>query len=485
MKQVSILIPLACLLFAVALTAQIPGELPITNPGFEAGDASGWNMWPGDDPKVSIVTDMVSEGVNAAKISGGSGAVYKMVSGEVDIVVGTFYCIVADVLIPSADPLQEGQSVYLAGKAEGSATEWFESPKVITSADDADTWYRLSVGLTYPADAIGLNAEFKWTGTGSDDPGCVYVDNVKVIRMEPMPDIINLGFEEPEDSLFTGDIGWWTWSYGPVSPPAGEEAWFEEGISHDDGERALAISATDWYSFYDFYWWGGYYSWTGQTPYPEGYINGGDNFYMSGWVMTPATDPLDGVVDVALELTFKGPGGNLSNMGYEEGRVWSENTLTENSTSDEWHFLEAFITCPELAPEDTCDRIDFNFVLRQYGEAWGIAFADDVFIARGVSAPNDVKDEPGRIPTGLSLSQNYPNPFNPATNISYSIDRTQYVNVTVYDILGKEIAVLQDGVQNMGQHNVTFDASDLSSGIYIYRLKTENQTVNKRMVLMQ
>jgi len=170
MKQVSILVPLACLLFAVALTAQIPGELPITNPGFEAGDASGWNMWPGDDPKVSIVTDMVSEGVNAAKISGASGAVYKMVSSEVDIVAGTFYCIVADVLIPSADPLQEGQSVYLAGKAEGSATEWFESAKVVTSADDADTWYRLSAGLTYPADASGLNAEFKWTGTGSDDP---------------------------------------------------------------------------------------------------------------------------------------------------------------------------------------------------------------------------------------------------------------------------------------------------------------------------
>jgi hypothetical protein len=485
MKHGSDYIIRAFLVFTVALIAQIPGELPLTNTGFETGDLTGWNMGSGDDLKVSIVTDMTSEGVNAVKISGGSGRIYKIVSNEVEIVAGTFYCIVADVLIPSADPLQEGQSFHLAGKAEGSSTEWFESAKVVTSDDVYDTWFQLIVGMTYPADANGFNAEFIWTGTGSENPGCVYVDNVRVIRMEPVAEMVNLGFEDPEDDLFDGAGAWWTWSYLPVDPPAEEEAWIDERVSRS-GARSLAITTQFWYSWSDDWFWGGYYSWTGQNLYPEGYIHGGDNFYMSGWVMTSEADPLDGTAELVLELALKAPGNtHLGDLGYEGARTYSADMLTDSKTRDEWHFLEGFVQCPELAPEDICETAEFDFVLRQYGAAWGIVYADDVFIAQGVSAPSDVKDEPCRIPTGLSLSQNYPNPFNPSTIITYSMDRTQHVHLEVYDILGKEIAVLQDGVQNMGQYHVRFDASDLSSGIYVYRLKTENQIITKRMVLMQ
>lgn len=487
MKQVHVLVVLACLIVAAVVSAQLKGELPLTNPGFEAGDVSGWNMWPGDDPKVSIVTDMVSEGSNAAKISGGTGAVYKMVTDEAEMIPGKFYCVVAKVLNPSAEPLADGQSIYLAGKAmTPDGDVWFNSHRVVTFEDGPDVWYELSVGVNYPENATAFNAEFKWTGTGSDDPGCVYVDDVKVVHMQTPEEFTNTGFEDPEDTMFGGDGGWWTWSYLPVDPVVGEEAWIDDTISRS-GDRSLAIIPQDWYSWSDDWWWGGFYSWSGYTLYDsENYYLAGDCFYMSGWVMTPSADKFEGVGDVALELTFKDVDGtNTSNLGYANGRVWSPSMLTEESAADEWHFLEMFIQSPDWAPENVIDRIDLNFVFRQYGELYGMVYADDVFIAQGTEAPSAVKSENSLSPADLSLAQNYPNPFNPQTSITYSIDKSQQVKLSVYDLLGKEVAVLQNGKQAVGEHRVVFDASKLSSGIYIYRLETEQQTLSKRMVLMQ
>lgn len=72
---------------------------------------------------------------------------------------------------------------------------------------------------------------------------------------------------------------------------------------------------------------------------------------------------------------------------------------------------------------------------------------------------------------GYALLQNYPNPFNPATNISYSIPEGSHVKLKVYDITGREVATLVNEAQPSGRYTVTFDASHLSSGIYIYRLQ--------------
>lgn len=83
------------------------------------------------------------------------------------------------------------------------------------------------------------------------------------------------------------------------------------------------------------------------------------------------------------------------------------------------------------------------------------------------------------------LTQNYPNPFNPTTTISFSLPKHQLVTVKVFDALGNEVKVLVNEVRNAGVHEITFDASELSSGIYLYRLTTENFTSEKKMVLMK
>ena len=89
------------------------------------------------------------------------------------------------------------------------------------------------------------------------------------------------------------------------------------------------------------------------------------------------------------------------------------------------------------------------------------------------------------IPKHFSLSQNYPNPFNPMTTINYSIQSESYVSLTLYNELGQRVANLVNGNKKAGEYQVSFDASSLSSGIYIYRLKAGNYSAVKKMVLLK
>ena len=75
------------------------------------------------------------------------------------------------------------------------------------------------------------------------------------------------------------------------------------------------------------------------------------------------------------------------------------------------------------------------------------------------------------IPDEFSLEQNYPNPFNPITRIKYTLIRSGDVSLTIYNLLGKEVIRLVDGYQPAGEYNISWDAANLASGIYFYRLQ--------------
>ncbi|MCU0331783.1 MAG: T9SS type A sorting domain-containing protein [Ignavibacteriaceae bacterium] len=85
----------------------------------------------------------------------------------------------------------------------------------------------------------------------------------------------------------------------------------------------------------------------------------------------------------------------------------------------------------------------------------------------------------------FALEQNYPNPFNPSTTIKYTLGERSAVTLKVYDVLGNEVANLVNTTQEAGQHSVNFDASSLSSGLYIYTLNTGNFTSSKKMMLLK
>jgi hypothetical protein len=88
-------------------------------------------------------------------------------------------------------------------------------------------------------------------------------------------------------------------------------------------------------------------------------------------------------------------------------------------------------------------------------------------------------------PTSYSLSQNYPNPFNPTTTIKYQIPISGFVTLKIYDILGKEVAALVKENKDQGFYNVSFDASKLASGVYIYQLKVNDYISSKKMMLLK
>ena len=88
-------------------------------------------------------------------------------------------------------------------------------------------------------------------------------------------------------------------------------------------------------------------------------------------------------------------------------------------------------------------------------------------------------------PATFSLSQNYPNPFNPATTIKYSVSRATHVTLKVFNALGQEVATLVDRNVPSGIHQAKFDASALSSGLYIYRMTAGSTTETRKMVLLK
>ncbi len=111
-------------------------------------------------------------------------------------------------------------------------------------------------------------------------------------------------------------------------------------------------------------------------------------------------------------------------------------------------------------------------------------FARKVFVfSTGLTAVEDVDLAPGT----LMLHQNYPNPFNPSTVIGYSLPVTSHVTLKVYDLLGREIATLVDEEKEAGNHEVNFDTAPLhlTSGVYVYRLKTTAGFVSRRMMLVK
>lgn len=88
-------------------------------------------------------------------------------------------------------------------------------------------------------------------------------------------------------------------------------------------------------------------------------------------------------------------------------------------------------------------------------------------------------------PLTFELAQNYPNPFNPSTNIKYSVPESGNIRLSVYNLVGEEVAVLVNGFSQAGFYEVTFDASNLSTGVYLYKLQSANSVQTKKMMLLK
>jgi hypothetical protein len=89
------------------------------------------------------------------------------------------------------------------------------------------------------------------------------------------------------------------------------------------------------------------------------------------------------------------------------------------------------------------------------------------------------------VPQTIELNQNYPNPFNPTTTIRYGVPEAGPVSLEVFNMLGKRVATLVNENQNAGTYDVDFNAGNLTSGVYVYRLSVRGKTKTKKLTLIK
>jgi len=109
---------------------------------------------------------------------------------------------------------------------------------------------------------------------------------------------------------------------------------------------------------------------------------------------------------------------------------------------------------------------------------------DGMMLNIQIDEPTIIDDE-NSSPESFELHQNYPNPFNPSTTIEFSLGKPSHVNLSVFTLIGRKVAELVNEQLVSGNYNVRFDASDLSSGTYLYQLKTNEITISKKMILLK
>ena len=171
--------------------------------------------------------------------------------------------------------------------------------------------------------------------------------------------------------------------------------------------------------------------------------------------------------DIMVEEDFPGspitagPDGGWAFMNFGD--------VSNIATGDTAYVWSAFTHGPDLDEVD--DRLDA-----------AIAKAEELGI---IGDPVSVSPEGPEAPVRIALEQNYPNPFNPSTNIRFDVANAGHVSLGVYDMLGRQVALLVNESLSAGTHTVSFDASNLSSGVYLYRLQAGGQTLTRSMTLMK
>lgn len=129
---------------------------------------------------------------------------------------------------------------------------------------------------------------------------------------------------------------------------------------------------------------------------------------------------------------------------------------------------------------------DGGYILSGQASSFGTGDADAYLIKTDNMGLTDVQIEHNpQVPESFSLEQNYPNPFNPTTTITFDLPVQSDVNLTVYNTLGQEVTTLINEVKQAGRHHIVFDASNLPSGVYIYRINAGLYTGTKKMVLVK
>lgn len=168
----------------------------------------------------------------------------------------------------------------------------------------------------------------------------------------------------------------------------------------------------------------------------------------------------------------------FSTQKYAVGQgLWNGFSLLVNAGQPEYERSRRYL----IAPQETDNRNDL-----------AVGGSEATLFIRAVVGynpnlpvinPTGIEDLPAA--ADIRLEQNYPNPFNPTTTISYALGERQHVRLSVVDALGREVALLADGMMDAGRQQVNFDAANLPGGLYVARLSAGGQTLTQKMLLLK
>jgi hypothetical protein len=167
---------------------------------------------------------------------------------------------------------------------------------------------------------------------------------------------------------------------------------------------------------------------------------------------------------------------NIMGVGptYKFGQWVTSRALWVEDSSGLWGYMQYWT-----------DEFGVIFEYADYYESWligcyidGVAYGDTNYVV-------SVDEDDLQNPSEFSLYQNYPNPFNPGTKIKYNISKACIVNLKIFDVMGREVAILQDGFMSPGVYTAAFNADKLASGVYFYRLQAGDFVSTKKMTLIK
>ncbi len=212
------------------------------------------------------------------------------------------------------------------------------------------------------------------------------------------------------------------------------------------------------------------------------YNDGPERFHYRG--LTLLEGPMATGYTATVDLITWGTSGD----GFTEGeKYWAmlDGTSTDSTYLEGFHDLNQTIAAgPVAIANGAVDTIAFAF-LAGYSQEDLRGAAANAVSAYGGMIPTDVDDhEDGQLPSGFSLRQNYPNPFNPSTTISFDMPRAGNYDLTIYNIVGRRVDNVA-GHASAGSVTINWDGSEFASGLYLYKLTTDDLTDSRKMILLK
>lgn len=202
------------------------------------------------------------------------------------------------------------------------------------------------------------------------------------------------------------------------------------------------------------------------------------------FVACPKVVKVGGMFHMFYDGNGSAPGTNAARIGYafsSDGMHWTKhegNPLPLIGNASEWDGQS--LGTGAVVFQDNKFHLWYAGLGQpsSYPQAWQTGYATSDYTPVNVPTQSE-------LPKTIWLSQSYPNPFNPGTTISYQLPKQSYVTLKVFDILGREVIKLVDGLEEPGYKSVTFDASNFATGEYFYRLTTDGVSETKKMSLMK